>query len=175
MNDGMMIASDGDVYIRLLTIRDTEKILKWRNSPFVVQKFIFREIITEEMHEDWIRTRINQGEVVQFIIGCGDQEVGSVYFQHIDPSCESAEYGIYMDETASGKGIGYKASRLALKYMFEEFSFKYIYLRVLEGNENAVHMYEKCGFKHENKKDIVMIQDKEVTVNHMVLYQEDFK
>lgn len=170
----MKIAQNGEVYIRLLTIQDTDNIIKWRNSPFVKSKFIYREPLTVEMQEDWIRTHINEGKVIQFIIGSGESEVGSVYFQNIDEKCISAEYGIFMDEAASGKGIGYKASMLAIDYMFKEFGLKYINLRFLDGNDNARHMYEKCGFKLENRTETVVIDDKEVTIRFMILYQEDF-
>lgn len=149
MFESLKIAEKENIYIRMLTIRDTENILKWRNSPFVSNNFIFRDEITEEMHEDWIRTQVNEGKVIQFIIGdsVDNKEVGSVYFKNIDPRCESAEYGIFLDESAAGKGIGYKASTLAIKYMFDEFDLDYIVLRVLEKNAAAIHLYEKLGFK----------------------------
>lgn len=157
MYDELIVAKDGDVYIRLMTIRDTAKVLEWRNSPYVVNNFIFRETITEEMHEDYIRTKINEGEVIQFVIGSAGEEVGCVYFRDVDMMNATAEYGIFMSEAASGKGIGYKASMLAIKYMFDELDIKTISLRVLEKNAAAIHLYEKCGFTFDDKKETVSL------------------
>lgn len=178
MYDNLIIAEENNVYIRLMTIRDTENILKWRNSPFVVNNFLFRETLTEEMHEDWIRTKINEGKVVQFIIGdkSSETEVGSVYFKDIDEKCESCEFGIYMDEAASGKGIGRVASMLAINYMFDEFDFDFINLRVLEKNEHAIHLYEKCGFKNTGESEMVQIDENtRENVLFMRLDKLDFK
>lgn len=176
MFDEFKIAEDDKVYIRLITIRDTDSVLKWRNAPFVVENFIFRELITEEMHEDWIRTQVNEGKVIQFIIGSktDNTEVGSVYFKDISENLESAEYGIFMDEAASGKGIGYAASVLAIKYMFDEFGLDYINLRVLENNSNAIRMYERLGFKDTNESEEVEVGNEKIVVKFMKLNKKDF-
>ena len=38
------------VTLRPITDADTDLIVKWRNTPSVVQNFIFRQIFTPEMH-----------------------------------------------------------------------------------------------------------------------------
>lgn len=170
----MILAKDDTIYLRLMTISDTENIVKWRNSPFVMNNFIIREPLTTEMHEDWIRTKVNEGKVVQFIVGEleSNKDLGTVYFKDIDEKCEHCEFGIFLSEENAGKGIGYKAAKLAIEYMFNEFGFKYIYLKALEKNAAAIHTYEKCGFKLENRKELVTIAGQEETIVHMVLYGE---
>lgn len=155
------VAENERVYIRLLTTKDTNEILKWRNSTNVVKNFIFRKSITKEMHEDWIRTQINEGKVIQFIIGDKSLniEVGSVYFKNIDSACKSCEYGIFIAEEAEGRGIGYQATLLAIEYMFNKYEFEYITLRVLKKNKKAIHMYEKCGFKDIKQNMIVEVEN----------------
>ena len=37
--------------------RDTDLIVKWRNTPSVVQNFIFRQTFTPEMHRSWLATK----------------------------------------------------------------------------------------------------------------------
>lgn len=172
--EDLIVARDGDISLRLMTIADTDKILKWRNSPYVVKNFIFREPITEEMHEDWIRTMVNEGKVVQFICADGEIEVGSIYYRDIDEKCENAEFGIFMDEAYAGKGLGTRLTKLSLKYMFEEFGFKTISLRVLEKNLQASHIYEKCGFKFLDKNEIAELDGKEETIRFMLLSEKDF-
>lgn len=52
-------------------------------------------------------------------------------------------------ENERGKGYGTETMRLLLKYGFENLNFHRIQLNVLEFNDKAIALYEKCGFKKE--------------------------
>ena len=56
------------VTLRPITDADTDLIVKWRNTPSVVQNFIFRQTFTPEMHRNWLATKVATGQVVQYII-----------------------------------------------------------------------------------------------------------
>ena len=56
------------VTLRPITDADTDLIVKWRNTPSVVQNFIFRQTFTPEMHRSWLATKVATGQVVQYII-----------------------------------------------------------------------------------------------------------
>ncbi len=53
------------------------------------------------------------------------------------------------NENERGKGYGRKTMRLLLEYGFENLDFHRIQLNVLEFNDKAIALYEKCGFKKE--------------------------
>lgn len=84
------------VRLRPIADADTDLIVKWRNTPSVVQNFIFRQTFTPEMHRSWLATKVATGQVVQYIIidKADDKPVGSVYYRDIDNHNRSAEYGI---------------------------------------------------------------------------------
>lgn len=42
------------IYLRQITVEDTDIVLKWRNDPQVVKNFIYRKPISREEHLDWI-------------------------------------------------------------------------------------------------------------------------
>ena len=91
-----------------ITISDTALIVKWRNNDSVRQNFIFQEPFTCEMHEAWMKNRVQTGEVVQYIIEdkITNEAVGSVYLRDTNAKNKSAEYGIFIGEDdAIGKGI----------------------------------------------------------------------
>ena len=91
--------------------RDTDLIVKWRNTQSVVQNFIFRQTFTPEMHRSWLATKVATGQVVQYIIldNADGKPVGSVYYRDIDNHNRSAEYGIFIgEESARGKGLAPK-------------------------------------------------------------------
>ena len=149
------------IYLRMMTREDTDLIVAWRNSDAVRKNFIYQELFTREGHEQWIRTRVETGEVVQMMI-CeisSGNPVGSVYIRDIDRRSNKAEYGIFIGEaSARGRGVGTAAAELMLRYCFEEAGLHRIYLRALSDNAGAIRSYEKAGFVQEGYlKDDVCI------------------
>ena len=137
------------IFLRPITSEDTNFIVKWRNTDFVRENFIFREKFTKEMHENWIKTQINTGKVIQYII-CDNLEtpIGSIYFRDIDVEKREAEFGIFIGEkNFIGKGLGQEATKLFINFEFKELGFDRIILRVIDTNNKAEHIYEKVGFK----------------------------
>lgn len=140
------------IYLRPMTYEDTDLIVSWRNSDAVRRNFIYQELFTREGHENWIRTQIETGHVVQTMI-CDletDRPLGSVYIRDIDRKHGKAEYGIFIGEArARGRGVGTAAARLMLRYCFEEEGLHRVYLRALAENQQAIRSYEKAGFLRE--------------------------
>lgn len=140
------------LYLRFMTIEDTDRIVTWRNNPRVRDHFIYRKPFTREGHLAWIESKVNTGEVIQFII-CEegtDRPVGSVYFRDIDREHRSAEYGIFIGEDdAVGRGIGSEVCVLACGYGFAVEKWHKIRLRVFPDNKAAIRSYEKAGFERE--------------------------
>ena len=140
------------IYLRPMTYEDTDRIVAWRNSDAVRRNFIYQEPFTREGHENWIRTRVETGQVVQMIICdiAGGRPLGSVYIRDIDRQHKKAEYGIFIgEEDAKGRGIGTAAAKLMLRYCFGEAGLHRIYLRAFVDNVQAVRSYEKAGFVRE--------------------------
>lgn len=149
------------IYLRLMTYDDTDKIVAWRNKDAVRLNFIYRKLFTRESHENWIRTMVETGKVVQFII-CDledDTPYGSVYIRDIDRDYNKAEYGIFIGEdSARGRGIGSAAAGLMLRYCFEEEKLHKVFLRAFAENKQAIGSYENGGFvKEAYLKDEVRI------------------
>lgn len=137
------------IYLRPMEITDTEKIVNWRNQDWVRRNFIYQEPFTIEGHMHWIRTQVETGHVIQFIICLTDgRDIGSVYLRDIDREQGTAEYGIFIgEEDALGCGYGTAAAREALVYAFTKLSLNKIYLRFLADNIGAGKSYERAGFR----------------------------
>ncbi len=146
------IDQEAGIYLRPMAPEDTDLIIRWRNSDSVRKNFIYQAPFTREGHENWIRTMIDTGRVVQMII-CQVGEgtpLGSVYIRDIDRTHNKAEYGIFIgDAAARGRGLGTAAARLMLRYCFQEEGLHRIYLRALSDNAQAIRSYEKAGFHRE--------------------------
>ena len=152
------------IYLRKMESKDTDHIIKWRNSSAVRENFIYQELFTRETHENWIRTMIETDKADQLIIcvklpdGKG-KPVGSVYIRDIDKKHNKAEYGIFIgEEFARGCGIGSMAASLMIDYCFKQRKLHRLFLRVFADNPQAIRSYEKAGFvKEAYLKDDVLI------------------
>ena len=140
------------IFLRRMTVEDTEDIVRWRNNPRVRKSFIYQELFTREGHLHWIHAMVDTGRVVQFIIceKSTGRSIGSVYFRDISQEHHRAEYGIFIGEDdAAGRGYGSEACRLALEYGFHVLKLHKIILRVYAENRIALRSYEKNGFQRE--------------------------
>ncbi len=140
------------IFLRRMTSEDTDDIVCWRNSEAVRKRFIYQGTFSREGHENWIRTMVETGKVVQMMI-CEistGKAVGSVYVRDIDETHHKAEYGIFIGEdNARGKGYGTAAAKLMIRYCFEELKLHRLFLRVYAENARAIRSYEKAGFVKE--------------------------
>lgn len=145
-----MVLENNLVYLRMMTSEDTDKIIAWRNSPTVMQRFLYRKPLTREDHLNWIHNRIETGEVVQFIIVVKEsrQEIGSTYLRDINHETKTAEFGIFIGEAVNGgHGYGSAAQQLTLCYANEKLGLKRIKARILADNEASLRMHLKNGFQ----------------------------
>lgn len=168
------MAAGASVCLRPMTIDDTSKIVAWRNRDFVRKNFIYQDPFTVEGHLHWIRTQVEPGYVVQFIICLSDgKEVGSVYFRDIDRGVGTAEYGIFIgEEDAIGCGYGTAAAKEALKYAFEELNLRKIFLRFLADNIGAKRSYENAGFRMTDRRETIVTLQGERDVCFMQIDRE---
>lgn len=147
-----LIDRTAGIYLRPMTLDDTDLIVGWRNREAVRRNFIYQELFTREGHENWMKNMVETGRVIQMIICSidGDKPLGSVYIRDIDRQHSKAEYGIFIGEArARGRGLGTAAARLMLEYCFRQEKLHRIYLRVFASNEPAIRSYEKAGFVRE--------------------------
>lgn len=157
-----IIKSGENIILRRMTVDDTDNIVRWRNSETVMKHFIVRTPLTPEIHNNWIKTKVDTGLVQQFIITikATGKEIGSVYFRDIDYEKSTAEFGIFIgEEDEQHKGYGYETQKLALDYAFNNMGVKTVTLRVLADNKGAIANYEKCGFCKIEGSDIQTIID----------------
>ena len=157
------------VYLRPMEITDTERIVNWRNQDFVRKNFIYQDLFTREGHLSWIRTKVEPGHVVQFIICLSDgREIGSVYFRDIDRAEGTAEYVVFIGEKDTlGCGYGTAAAKEALDYAFTKLNLRKVFLRFLSDNIGARKSYERTGFRMTDLEETVMTPQGEREVRFM--------
>lgn len=145
-----MILDGNSVYLMKIRDEDTNNLVKWRNSAHVKENLYTQEDLTPEQHRVWLRTKVDSGLCVQFIIYSKEDRspVGSTFLKNIEACHSKAEFGIFIGDLGYlGKGLGSDATRLVVRYGFEELKLNKIYLTVFEHNYPAIRSYESVGFR----------------------------
>lgn len=158
-----MLIDENNIFLTPITYADTSDIVRWRNTPFVQQNFICQEPFTRNGHIHWMKTMVETGRVVQFIIWerTSNKKIGSVYLRDIDYLNKKAEFGIFIGEKEYlGKGYGKIATNLIVSYAFSQLNLNKIFLRLLSCNERAYKCYLNAGFVQEGffRQDVIIHQ-----------------
>lgn len=165
------------VSLRSISREDTPLIVAWRNKPSVYRHFIFRQPFTPQLHENWLKTKVDTGQAIQYIIMENPRRrpIGSVYYRDVDPVNESAEYGIFIgEEDCLGRGLGTETARLFTRFGLDVLKMHRISLRVLGGNDIARRSYEKAGFVTEGVfKDMVKLDGEFRDVTMMAIVNKE--
>ena len=84
------------VSIRKITDDDTDNIIRWRNSFEVNNNFIYRRPLTREDHLNWLRNKVDTGEVAQFIIHSDELVQGLHLFYILNFLYNNSKLGFYI-------------------------------------------------------------------------------
>lgn len=103
--------------------------------------------------------------------------LGEVVLNDISWHNRSANFRIaLLNKTLFGKGYGTQATRLIIKYGFENLDLHRIDLEVYDFNPRAAHVYEKVGFKREGmKRDALFWQGKYHNAIVMSMLESDYQ
>lgn len=143
-------SNESRIYLRPITYEDTDMIVKWRNQDNIKNYFFYREKFTREIHENWMREKVDKGSVVQFIVCLkeNDLPIGSTYLRDIDMDRLSAEYGVFLgDEEIRGQGIGKEALAITLEYASNRMGLKRVIARAFATNKPSVNSFLNSGFE----------------------------
>ena len=111
--------------------------------------------LTSEDEEEWFdRVRKAQDQIVFAILTVeGGHLLGNCGLRNIDWKNRCASFGIFIgNKRFWGKGYGTEATRLLLRYAFEELNLHRVELEVYDFNTRAIRAYEKAGFRREGTR-----------------------
>lgn len=139
--------------LRPLELSDAKTIVSLINREELKEFLSLVLPMNEFIEEEWIKRNAISHNSVVLGIESGGELIGTAGLMNIDWVNRSAEYGvgIYLPSYWN-KGIGTEVTNLVLKYAFEYLNLNRVWLRVLEHNRRALHVYEKCGFIVEGRE-----------------------
>jgi diamine N-acetyltransferase len=138
------------IYIRPLVLEDAQISYLWRNDPqiWVFTKFKPTHYITPEIEAAWLQGNMNKPDQCRFAICVKELDTYIGNIQLLNITDKSAELHLFIgNKLFWGKGIGYQATALILKYAFFERNIELVHLQVHPANIPAISIYEKAGFE----------------------------
>ncbi len=139
--------------LRELERKDIAVINQWRNDEEIIEtlgapfRFINKEV-DEKWFESYMQSRTNTIRCAIVTEDC-DNILGLVTLADINFINRSATLHLMIGKNHQNKGVGTFAVNAITKHAFLNYGLHRIELSVLESNERAKHVYEKCGFQKE--------------------------
>jgi diamine N-acetyltransferase len=144
------------IYIRPLVLEDAQTSYLWRNDPqiWTFTKFKATKRITSRMETAWLQDNLSKPDQIRFAICLKELDTYIGNIQLLDIHLQRAELHLFIgNKLFWGKGIGYQATILILRYAFFYRELESLYLRVHPANIPALAIYEKAGFEITGEKD----------------------
>jgi RimJ/RimL family protein N-acetyltransferase len=142
------------VFLRPAERAEIGLLASWMNDAQVMETLGGRGPISEVAEEVWFdELQKAQGNTRWHFVICmrtGARPIGIVALESVDAPNGAAELGIGICEPALWDcGYGTEATQVLLDFGFGELRLHRVYLHVFEGNDRAVHVYERLGFVRE--------------------------
>ncbi len=143
----MLILEQYGVKLSRLTEHDLELVRYWRNQHEVARHMAYRTYITPQMQQSWFRS-VNNRFNYYFIIETEGKKTGLINARNYDPALGYGEGGIFIwDKDYLGSDVPVFSSLCLLNFMLLRVKvFNRSRIRVLRGNERAIHYNKLLGY-----------------------------
>jgi RimJ/RimL family protein N-acetyltransferase len=139
------------------------KTFRWVSNAKFRNLFLMRGVPNWDHHQAYFLKTLKDSTQKVFAVLYGKKHVGNCGFKNMSDKDKSAELWVYVgDFSMHGKGIGSAAVQKLIQWGIKKRRMRVITLHVAIFNENAIHLYEKFGFKRIalNKQDIKIWGDR---------------
>lgn len=140
------------IYFRPIELDDEALLRRWMNDPRVRRNITHRPPINAAREREWIENLGKEKTDYPFgiVLKQGDQLIGATGLRNVNFIARSATFGLVIgDVNRHGQGYGTEATRLVLKFAFQELNLNRVDLSVVGSNWRAIRVYQKCGFVPE--------------------------
>lgn len=140
------------VRLRAVEPTDIDQVMLWINDEAVTRYLSQVGSVTSRAAEQEFLNRVGRGDDRHChfftIETAGGEYLGLGNLDEIDPIARHAELAVIIGRAEEqGKGYGTAAVQLLLRVAFDRLNLDKVYLRVVGGNQRAIEVYRRCGFR----------------------------
>ena len=134
---------------RYATIKDSRRILNWRNTKIIRNFSRNKKIISLKDHNKWIEEVLHSKKESLIIVEKNKDPVGVVRFTNLDS--KTSEVSIYLVPKYIGRGFGIGVLDSAEELFRSKFKdIKHIKANVLATNDTSQNLFLKSKYEYEN-------------------------
>ena len=145
------------INLRAVERQDVPLLHRWFNDPVVMDGWGW-SAPARSMHsvagqvEDWLAREIACGRPEALVAeSLAGDPIGLVIVRIDRPEARSVELSLLVDADHWGQGFGIDMMQTTLEACFDGWGVHRIGVRVEEGNERALALYRRLGFKEEGR------------------------
>ena len=134
----------------------------WINDPDVTEHLSNLYPFSHVAEREWLEKNMtvdynHAGFAVETL--AESRLIGSIGLIEVVPESRNATLGIMIgDKTCWDSGYGTDAMRVLCRFGFDYMNLHRIELQVIAGNDRALHVYEKVGFRLEGTRRDAMFK-----------------
>ena len=164
--------------LRRVELSDAEYVRQLRNSPEIVENFIYRHFVTAVQQQRWVES-VSTGDADLYFVAEEAQSgkpFGVYHLKGIDHRNQHGELGFFLDEHGRGHGeLAFEAACLLLDYGFGYLNLNKIFGEVLPRNKRAIRFDEGLGMQLEaTRKKHVFYDGQFQDILLYAVFREDF-
>ena len=149
--DHLVVARGPAVRIRRKVRGDAEDDYRWRTNPENARydgEAVLQQTFDEFLQQVESELAFGAPEMEFFAITDEvGRHIGNVMYYHADSYLGEAEFGLTLGEDADrDRGIGTQAAILFMRFVWQNYPFRRVYLHTLAWNERAIACFRRAGF-----------------------------
>jgi RimJ/RimL family protein N-acetyltransferase len=139
--------------IRSASWEDVNLLWKWANDPSVRENSFHPEPIGRDEHVEWFKKKLADSGTRIWIIEMDGEPVAQIRYDRVNSGI--AEIGFSVSLGYRGQEIGTKTLRMTSTRACEELNVQCLRGIVLRHNEASGRVFQKAGFRKEQKNKII--------------------
>ncbi|WP_088071940.1 UDP-4-amino-4,6-dideoxy-N-acetyl-beta-L-altrosamine N-acetyltransferase [Gottfriedia luciferensis] len=140
-----------DFELKDIELKDLDILLSWRNTERIRSVMINDEIITSSQHAQWFKSLKDDPTKIAKLFLYKNAPVGFIQFTNINKLNRTCEWGFYIGENPTQRGLGTIMGILALDYLFKELKMRKLNAFILDFNIISINYHKKLGFIEEGR------------------------
>ena len=141
----MCIENPKQVVLRRVGPKDRDRILAWRNDPWIVSLSAGQRVVDEKEHVCWFDAVLRDANTLFFIIARGNVDAGILRLEKIDD--QRARLTVYMMRPFTGRGLGTQAILRGSRKAFAAWrNLQTIHASIRSENTVSIVAFRKAGY-----------------------------